>query len=205
MSAENTTPEGKTFAEVIQELTKRQEEAEKEWRDALSKYDDPTYGEEFEDTLQRKYDEGQADALKIALEILSSFDYAKAIYEAEQEEGRSVLNYLSDIFDGLDETDIWGDYFEQVSCGACGEFYTEGNEEAHQENCDENPANMDESAKPENHFHNPKEIEILICQLCGDEIKDLNAGGVVLPWGNTCGNCIAKIKENKPNFTKENN
>jgi len=148
----------KTFAEVIEELTKRQKQAEKDWRDALAKYDDPTYDEEFEDTLQRKIDEGASDALKSALELLASFDYAKTIKEAEESEGRYVLDYLKDVFEGVDETDIWGEYFEQVSCGACGEFYTAGedNQQTHWDECDENPSNMDDSAKPENHFHNPK-------------------------------------------------
>jgi len=158
MTEEVTQETKPTFAEIIAELTKRQEQAEKDWRDALAKYDDPTYDEEFEDTLQRKIDEGASDALKNALELLKSFDLEAVIAEAKQETGESVLSYLKDIYEGIDETDIWGDYFEQVSCGACGEFYTEGEEEAHFENCDENPANMDDSARPENHFHNPKAV-----------------------------------------------
>jgi len=153
-----TEPTQKTFAEVIAELTKRQEQAEKDWRDALNKYDDPTYSEEYEDTLQRKMDEGASDALKYALELLASFDYFRTIAEEKESEGRYVLDYLKDIYEDIDATDIWNEYFEQVSCGACGEFYTAGEEnaEAHFEKCDENPANMDDSAKPENHFHNPK-------------------------------------------------
>jgi hypothetical protein len=216
--AEETKP---TFAEIIAELTKRQEQAEKDWRDALAKYDDSTYEEEYEDTLQRKIDEGASDALKSALELLKSFDLEALLAETRQETGIEVLEYLKDIFEGIDETDIWGDYFEQVSCGACGEFYTAGedNQQAHWDECEENPSNMDDSARPENHFHNPKEGEVLSyksegietlsvnpdCQLCGNEIKDLEAGGIVLPWGDTCGDCINKIKENKPNFTKEEN
>lgn len=193
----------KTFAEVIEELTKRQEQAEKDWRDALAKYDDPTYSEEYEDTLQRKIDEGGADALKSALELLKSFDLEALLAETRQETGAEVLGYLKDIFEGIDETDIWGDYFEQVSCGACGEFYTAGedNQQAHWDECDENPSNMDDSAKPENHFSNP----VRPCQLCGKNIDNIEAGGIVLPWGETCGDCIDKIKENKPNFTKEEN
>lgn len=201
MTEEVTQETKPTFAEIIAQLTERQANHERDWNDALSKYDDPTYSEEYEDTLQRKMDEGASDALKSALELLKSFDLEALLAETRQETGAEVLGYLKDIFEGIDETDIWGDYFEQVSCGACGEFYTEGNEEAHFENCDENPANMDESARPENHFHNP----VRPCQLCGKNIDNIEAGGVVLPWGETCGDCINKIKENKPNFTKEEN
>jgi hypothetical protein len=215
---EETKP---TFAEIIAELTKQQEQAEKDWRDALNKYDDPTYDEEYEDTLQRKMDEGASDALKSALELLASFDYAQAIATAKDEEGRELIECLRPIYPSITETDNYRDYFEFVSCGACGELYEEGEEtaEAHFENCDENPANMDESALPENHFHNPKEEEVISyksegietflvnpdCQLCGNEIQDLEAGGIVPAWGDTCGDCINKIKENKPNFTKEEN
>jgi NAD(P)H-dependent FMN reductase len=74
-----TEPTQKTFAEVIAELTERQANHEKDFSEALAKYDDPTYSEEYEDTLQRKMDEGASDALKYALELLASFDYFRTI------------------------------------------------------------------------------------------------------------------------------
>jgi hypothetical protein len=33
------------------------------------------------------------------------------------------------------------------------------------------------------------------CQLCGNQIKDSKTAGVVLPWGETCSDCLEDIKE----------
>ena len=32
------------------------------------------------------------------------------------------------------------------------------------------------------------------CQLCGNEIKDLNAGRIVAPFGEACGDCVQEIQ-----------
>lgn len=34
------------------------------------------------------------------------------------------------------------------------------------------------------------------CQLCGEGNKDIFTGALVLPWGETCAECLAQIKEN---------
>jgi hypothetical protein len=36
-----------------------------------------------------------------------------------------------------------------------------------------------------------------ICQLCGGKILDIEAGAVVLPWGDTCGECMKEIQTTK--------
>lgn len=33
------------------------------------------------------------------------------------------------------------------------------------------------------------------CQLCGEEITNSKTARVVLPWGETCSNCLDDIKE----------
>jgi hypothetical protein len=33
------------------------------------------------------------------------------------------------------------------------------------------------------------------CNLCGEVITDITKGAVILPWGDTCGNCVDDIKE----------
>lgn len=33
------------------------------------------------------------------------------------------------------------------------------------------------------------------CQLCGNIIEDITKGAIVLPWGETCGDCLDDIKE----------
>jgi len=32
-----------------------------------------------------------------------------------------------------------------------------------------------------------------ICNLCGNEITDIFTAGVVLPWGDTCAECLKEI------------
>ena len=32
------------------------------------------------------------------------------------------------------------------------------------------------------------------CQICGNEIKDLNAGRIVAPFGEACGDCVQEIQ-----------
>jgi hypothetical protein len=33
----------------------------------------------------------------------------------------------------------------------------------------------------------------MTCQLCGEEIKDINTAGIVLPFGDTCQTCLIEI------------
>ena len=33
-----------------------------------------------------------------------------------------------------------------------------------------------------------------VCQLCNNEIKDLNAGRIVAPFGEVCGDCVQEIQ-----------
>ena len=35
------------------------------------------------------------------------------------------------------------------------------------------------------------------CQLCANEITDLQNARLVLPWGETCADCVAEIEGNK--------
>ena len=39
------------------------------------------------------------------------------------------------------------------------------------------------------------ETEERLCQLCGEQIKDISKGAVVLPWGETCEECLKEIKK----------
>ena len=42
------------------------------------------------------------------------------------------------------------------------------------------------------------------CQLCGEKIKDISKGAVVLPWGETCENCLEVIKKSQTQLRKAN-
>lgn len=60
----------------MKELVAKLEKSHKESLDLFielnSKFDDDNYDEEYEDTLERKYQEGFSDALSMALELLKS-------------------------------------------------------------------------------------------------------------------------------------
>lgn len=68
------------------------------------------YYEDYEDTLERKYQEGFSEAASLILTILQ--DNLPVIEKnIQRQEGCDVLEYLSDLFEGVEDTDIWGDYF----------------------------------------------------------------------------------------------
>ena len=63
--------------EILEQIKNDQAKAFAEWKEANDKYDDDTYCEEFEDTLQRKYDEGYADALQFVIELFAKEEEGK--------------------------------------------------------------------------------------------------------------------------------
>ena len=63
--------------ELLKEIKKQQIEAHNDWTEAQNKFDEPTYDEEFEDTLERKYNEGYADALFFVLRRFEEIDLSE--------------------------------------------------------------------------------------------------------------------------------
>lgn len=45
----------------------------------------------------------------------------------------------------------------------------------------------------------------MVCNLCGETIKDVSEARLVLPWGETCGECIETIDKIRAEQIKENN
>jgi hypothetical protein len=43
------------------------------------------------------------------------------------------------------------------------------------------------------HQKKPQKGDKMNCQLCGEIITDKKAARTVLPWGETCGDCVKKI------------
>ena len=81
----------------------------------------------------------------------------------------------------------------QQVCGACGQFIPR--------------KELDEQGL----FHSAKFCQIAIeeelnkrvCQLCGKDIGDITKGADVLPWGETCGNCLDSIKATVTKIKRE--
>ena len=73
------------------------------------------YYEDFEDTLERKYQEGFSEAASLILTILK--DNLPAIVEnIQREEGQSVLEWLAEVYgEGIEETGAWAEYFGEGS------------------------------------------------------------------------------------------
>jgi hypothetical protein len=178
METADNTP---NLEQVIEKVTQAHAESFKAWTDAQGMYDnDENYSEEYEDTLDRKYNEGHSDALAMVLELLKSM--GKPYQEGYNDGAEYALDYLSSLYEGIEETDVWAEFME-VSCGACGQLYNKNEQQNHWDNCDENPKNFEP---------NPVGVD---CQLCGKEIKELDKGRIILPWGNTCGDCVADIEK----------
>lgn len=119
---------------ALEEIKSEQVQAHKAWTDAQAKFNDKTYDEEFEDTLQRKYDEGYADALFSVLRKFAEIDLAEIKKEIEKAEGQYVVEYFEGLYEGVEDTDIYSDYFD-----------------------DEEEETNDYNADPDHHFVAPKE------------------------------------------------
>lgn len=181
-----------TVEQVVELVGLMQQSAKKDYEEALAKYDDPTYDEEFENTLERKYNEGQADAFRTALDYFERAlgEYRRGFDEGENQGGRNVLDYLSEIFDELDETDIWAEYMDEeeeekhpIFCPVCGSVGCVIDHEAKTE----------EILKfAQEHRNDYQDTDT--CNLCGEEILDLELGAIVSPFGECCGDCVNEIK-----------
>lgn len=71
---------------------------------------DSSNTETYENTVERLYNQGYSDALLIVIKQLEKSEGA-----AFQEGVTYALEYLSDLYDGIDETDIWADYMKEES------------------------------------------------------------------------------------------
>lgn len=177
--------------------------AREDYEEAQAKYDNSTYDEEYEDTLERKYNEGQADAFRTALDYFerASGEYQRGFDEGEKEGGINVLSYLSDLYEGVDETDIWADYMEEeeekhpIYCPVCGSV---GCVIDHDQDTNNVCARCEEVLESETALNYHKEFyceeKERTCNLCGDEILDLELGAIVSPFGECCGKCVNEIK-----------
>lgn len=56
--------------ELILEIVNSYENSLDAFNELNSKFDDDNYDEEFEDTLERKYQEGYSDALAMVIQLL---------------------------------------------------------------------------------------------------------------------------------------
>lgn len=99
---------------ALEQITEEQVVAHKAWTEAEAKFDDSTYDEEFEDTLQRKYDEGYADALLSVIRKFAEIDLQKIKEEIATNGAQDVLTWLEEVYgEGLHQTGAWQSYMEE--------------------------------------------------------------------------------------------
>jgi hypothetical protein len=87
-----------------------------------------------------------------------------------------------------------------VSCGVCLAVYGEEghNCETTQKLCGACCQYFGQNEADKQGWHSPAFCDLApICQLCGGTIEDITAGAVVLPWGDTCGECMKEIQTTK--------
>ena len=99
---------------ALEQIKEEQVTAHKAWTEAQAKFDDPTYGEDFHDTLQRKYDEGYADALFSVIRKFAEIDLQKVSEEIATNGAQDVLTWLEEVYgEGLHQTGAWQSYMEE--------------------------------------------------------------------------------------------
>lgn len=105
-----------TIPAILDRVEKMMKESTQRWGELCAPYinEEQTgvpYDEDYEDTLERKYQEGFSEAASLILAILQ--DNLPAIVEnIQREEGQSVLEWLAEVYgEGIEETGAWAEYF----------------------------------------------------------------------------------------------
>lgn len=119
MDTQSAAMEAATPSALIERVEKMASESGAKFAELMAPYLEEQeggepYDEEFEDTLERKYQEGFSEAASLILDLLKK-NLPEIEKNIQQQEGCDVLSYLSDLFEGVEDTDIWGDYFGEGS------------------------------------------------------------------------------------------
>lgn len=119
MDTQSAAMEAATPSALIERVEKMASESGAKFAELMAPYLEEQeggepYDEEFEDTLERKYQEGFSEAASLILDLLKK-NLPEIEKNIQRQEGCDVLSYLSDLFEGVEDTDIWGDYFGEES------------------------------------------------------------------------------------------
>lgn len=119
MDTQSAAMDAATHSALIERVEKMASESGAKFAELMAPYleeqeSGEPYDEEFEDTLERKYQEGFSEAASLILNLLKK-NLPEIEKNIQRQEGCDVLEYLSDLFEGVSDTDIWSDYFEEES------------------------------------------------------------------------------------------
>jgi len=104
----------KQVDEAIKAIKECHKVAFESWQALEGAYTDPNYDEDFEDTLQRKYDEGASAGLAQALEILGALDLMKIRGEISILGAQECLEWLEEVYgEGIKLTGAWQTYMKE--------------------------------------------------------------------------------------------
>lgn len=116
MNTENAAMEAATIPAILDRVEKMASESSARWAELCAPYiqeqeGGEPYDEDYEDTLERKYQEGFSEAASLILAILK--DNLPVIEKnIQREEGQSVLEWLAEVYgEGIEETGAWAEYF----------------------------------------------------------------------------------------------
>ena len=115
-AAMTAAPEEMSIRSMIDRVEKMASESGERFAELMAPYlNEAEYDEDFEDTLERKYQEGFSEAASLILAILQ--DNLPVIEKnIQREEGQSVLEWLAEVYgEGIEETGAWAEYFGEES------------------------------------------------------------------------------------------
>lgn len=92
---------------ALEVIAKNQKDASKDWRALVGN----VLNEEYEQTLERKYTEGYADALQSVLELFAEIDIQEISEKLHNDGAQDALIWLEEVYgEGLRETGAWQAY-----------------------------------------------------------------------------------------------
>lgn len=101
----------KRIETALEIIEKNQKDASNEWRELEAN----VFNEEFEDTLQRKYTEGYADALQSVLELFAELNLQEIQKDIATNSAQDVLVWLEEVYgSGIHETGAWQTYMDSI-------------------------------------------------------------------------------------------
>lgn len=116
MNTQSAAMEVATPSALIERVEKMASESGAKFAELMAPYLEEQeggepYDEEFEDTLERKYQEGFSEAASLILDLLK-----KNLPEIEKniqlQEGCDVLEWLREVYgEGIEDTGAWAHYF----------------------------------------------------------------------------------------------
>ena len=120
IDTQSAAMEAATHSALIERVEKMASESGEKFAELMAPYLDQEesgipYYEEFEDTLERKYQEGFSEAASFILDLLKN-NLPEIEKNIQRQEGCDVLEWLREVFgEEIEDTGAWAEYFGEES------------------------------------------------------------------------------------------